>query len=159
GGSVTVTAPQACSWTATTATPWITFSGPTSGTGNGTVNFNLTANASTTQRTGFVTASRNNVAVSQKGSATYVSTLNPVFQSGASGTVTFNLTDPLGTADFQYARFYFGNNQVCEIDAAPGGNNIFLFVYNSTTGDFSPSMAPGLSGQPQSITNGNCTVF
>src|SRR6185295_11254934 len=43
-GSVSVTAPSNCTWTATSNANWISISSGTSGTGNGTVNYSVAAN-------------------------------------------------------------------------------------------------------------------
>jgi len=43
-GSVDVTAPAGCTWTATTASTWITINSGASGSGNGTVSFTAAAN-------------------------------------------------------------------------------------------------------------------
>ena len=155
-GSITVTAPGNCSWQASKTASWITLTGTTSGSGNGTVPFSLTANASTEQRTGFITVSRNNVAVSQKGSATFVSPMNPVLGSGSSGNVSITLNDPLGANDFQYGRIYFSNSHTCEVDVTQSGNNFFFFIYDPSTGNFTPSI---LAGSGQSGSNGRCTLF
>jgi hypothetical protein len=50
-GAVTVTAPASCPWTASSALSWVTFTGGTSGTGNGTVSFQAAANTGA-QRSG-----------------------------------------------------------------------------------------------------------
>jgi len=44
GGSVSLTFPAGFAWTASTAANWITFTGPTSGTGNGTLTYQVTPN-------------------------------------------------------------------------------------------------------------------
>ena len=52
-GSVNVTAPSGCSWTATSNnTDWITITSGSSGSGNGIVTYTVAANTSTSQRTG-----------------------------------------------------------------------------------------------------------
>lgn len=54
--SVAVTAGSGCNWPATTSpVSWIVVTSVGSGSGNGTVNLNVTANSATTQRTGTVT--------------------------------------------------------------------------------------------------------
>src|SRR5439155_1316845 len=57
GGSFTVTAPSACSWTASTAATWITFNSR-SGTGNGTVTFSVAANTGEVRGTGITVGDR-----------------------------------------------------------------------------------------------------
>ncbi len=44
-GSISLTFPAGFSWTATTTANWIIFTGPTSGTGSGTLNYQVTANS------------------------------------------------------------------------------------------------------------------
>ena len=44
-GIVTVTAPAGCAWSATNAIPFVSFSGPSNGSGPGAVNFQVSANA------------------------------------------------------------------------------------------------------------------
>jgi hypothetical protein len=51
-GSINVTAPSGCSWTATSKAPWIRITSGSSGSGNGTVSYSVAANTSTSQRTG-----------------------------------------------------------------------------------------------------------
>ncbi|HXF39753.1 MAG TPA: BACON domain-containing carbohydrate-binding protein, partial [Blastocatellia bacterium] len=43
-GSVNVSAPAGCNWTATTDATWVTFSGAASGSGNGTVSYDVAPN-------------------------------------------------------------------------------------------------------------------
>jgi hypothetical protein len=43
-GSVNIAIPAGCSWTATSAAPWVSITAGASGTGNGTVNFSVQAN-------------------------------------------------------------------------------------------------------------------
>jgi hypothetical protein len=55
-GAVTVTAGPTCAWTATvkTGASWLTVTGTSSGTGNGTVNFRAAANSAGQPRTGTI---------------------------------------------------------------------------------------------------------
>ncbi|HEX9004445.1 MAG TPA: right-handed parallel beta-helix repeat-containing protein, partial [Blastocatellia bacterium] len=52
GNTVTVVAPGGCAWTAVSNSPFITVTGGASGSGNGTVTYNVTANPGTQPRTG-----------------------------------------------------------------------------------------------------------
>lgn len=54
-GSVTVTAGSSCSWTAASGASWITITAGASGTGNGTVNYSVAANTSSSTLTGTIT--------------------------------------------------------------------------------------------------------
>jgi len=51
-GSVTISTQSGCTWTATSIESWIAITSGTSGTGNGTVNYSVSANTSTSSRTG-----------------------------------------------------------------------------------------------------------
>jgi hypothetical protein len=51
-GSVTMTTGTTCSWTATSLASWLTITQGASGTGTGTINFTVAANADTHSRTG-----------------------------------------------------------------------------------------------------------
>ncbi len=66
-GSITVTASGTnCPWTASDNRNWITVS-PTSGTGSRTVTFSLTANSSTSSRTGRITVTGTQINITQAG--------------------------------------------------------------------------------------------
>lgn len=54
-GSVTVTAGAGCAWTATSNVPWISITGGSSGTGDGTVNYSVQANSGSSSREGTLT--------------------------------------------------------------------------------------------------------
>ena len=45
-----------CTWTATSGAPWLTVSSGASGSGNGTIGYNVAANPNTTLRSGTITA-------------------------------------------------------------------------------------------------------
>ncbi|MDJ0840520.1 MAG: immune inhibitor A [Acidobacteriota bacterium] len=67
-GSVTVSASDAsCAWTATSNNGWITITSGASGTGNGTVNYSVAANTSTSSRNGSITIAGQTHSVSQAG--------------------------------------------------------------------------------------------
>ena len=53
-GRFTVIPASSCTWTATTSTPWITISAPTSGAGTGRVNYTVAANTTAATRTGTI---------------------------------------------------------------------------------------------------------
>jgi hypothetical protein len=67
-GSVIVTASSSnCSWNATSNTSWISITSGSSGTGNGTVAYSVSANTSTNQRTGTMTIAGETFTVTQEG--------------------------------------------------------------------------------------------
>jgi hypothetical protein len=65
-GSVNVTAPSGCAWTATSNDPWITITAGSSGTGNGTVSYFVAESRSSLPRTGTISAGKI-FTVTQKG--------------------------------------------------------------------------------------------
>ena len=98
-GSVGVTAGSGCTWSAVSNAAWITLSGATSGTGNGTVPYNVAANASTSARSGTLTVAGQTYTVNQAAlSCSY--SLTPASQSVAAGggTGSTNVTAPTGCA-------------------------------------------------------------
>ena len=108
-GSVTVTAPASCSWQASTAAPWISFTSATSGSGNGSVTFNVAANTGS-ERESFVTIQRQSVPViQQQSTGVSVVSVSPVPGSGLSQTFTVNL---LGTRRDYDERPYPGGDRI-----------------------------------------------
>lgn len=91
--SVTMNAPAGCSWTVSTATPWITL-GTQSGTGTGQITFSFTANGTTSSRVGTITAGGQTLTVTQAGvTCTYAIsptsfTLGAGASTGHAATVT-----------------------------------------------------------------------
>ena len=72
-GSIAVTAPPTCSWTAVTRSDWITLTGGTSGQGNGTVRFTISAGpGGTFQRDGYIAVQRQSLKVIQAGTGTVI---------------------------------------------------------------------------------------
>lgn len=67
-GSVAVTTTSTCGWDAINEAPWITITSGGSGTGNGTVNFEASANTGTASRTGVLIIAGQTVTVTQPAS-------------------------------------------------------------------------------------------
>jgi len=67
GGSVSVSAMPECDWTAQVKAHWITLTSASSGTGNGTVRFDVAANPSKNARTAVVTIGGQTFTVTQTG--------------------------------------------------------------------------------------------
>ncbi len=68
-GSVEVTAASDCSWTAVSSADWITVTSGSNGTGNGLVDYSVSANTGTSQRTGAMDIAGQAFTVTQKGIA------------------------------------------------------------------------------------------
>ncbi|MEK6673373.1 MAG: BACON domain-containing protein [Nitrospirota bacterium] len=67
-GSVSVTASiSSCAWTATENLDWVSITSGASGTGNGTVNYSVSANATGATRTGNMTVAGQTFTISQSG--------------------------------------------------------------------------------------------
>jgi len=97
-GSVNLTAPAGCAWTATTGASWITISSGASGNGNGTVGFvvvpNLGAARSDTILIGGQTFTVNQAAVLP--TCTYTLSASGATVPAAGGIGTFTVTAPVG---------------------------------------------------------------
>ena len=90
-GSVSVTAPIGCNWIATSYESWITITSGSSGSGSGPVNYSVSANTDTGQRTGRMSIAGQIFTVIESGvSCSYsISPTNQSFgSSGGSGSVS-----------------------------------------------------------------------
>jgi hypothetical protein len=154
-GTITVTAPNTCSWTASTVDSWITIDSGASGTGNGSVGFTLASNSSSTsQRNGYITVQRQSVPVTEKGTNTFVSNLSPILQSGSSGVPVFTFNDPAGIGDINYVSLKIGADD-CFVEVTQSSGTFYMFLLDPATNNFSNSLIPGQSG---TASNANCTL-
>lgn len=98
-GSVSVTAAAGCAWTASSTVGWITLTGGTNGSGNGTVSYSIAANTSITPRTGVVTIAGQSFTVTQAG-VPCTASLSPTGVSVTAGATTgsFGVSIPAGCA-------------------------------------------------------------
>jgi CSLREA domain-containing protein/uncharacterized repeat protein (TIGR01451 family) len=98
-GTINVTFPAGCGWTAASNVGWITISSGSSGTGNGAVNYTVAANAAPTQRTGTITAAGLTFTVTQAGEVCSY-TLSPsnasVPQTASTGSVSVTAPSSCG---------------------------------------------------------------
>jgi hypothetical protein len=87
-GQFNVQSASGCSWTASSAVPWVTISAGASGSGNGTVKFNVAANGGP-PRNGTISAGGQTFTVQQGNGCTYSLSAGSanVPASGGSGTV------------------------------------------------------------------------
>jgi fibronectin type 3 domain-containing protein len=84
-GSISVTAPSGCAWTATSNNGWITITSGASGSGNGSVGYSVAANTATSARAGTITAAGQTFTVNQaaaSGGGSWVTINNNNFESG-----------------------------------------------------------------------------
>lgn len=87
-GSVNVTTPAGCAWTASSGAAWITLTAGASGNGNGTVSFSVAANPGTSSRTGTLTIAGQTFTVTQAASQPGVFVLRIEKSGTGSGFVT-----------------------------------------------------------------------
>jgi hypothetical protein len=63
--SITVAGSIACTWTATSNAPWVSITAGGSGTGNGTIQYTVAPNTTTTERTGIITVAGRTFTITQ----------------------------------------------------------------------------------------------
>jgi hypothetical protein len=98
-GTVGVTAVGGCAWTASSNAGWITITGGSSGTGNGTVSYSVAANTSSVGRTGTVTVAGQTFTVIETGvSCTYTLSASSANYSSSGGSGTVGVTAVGGCA-------------------------------------------------------------
>ena len=144
-GTVTVTAPATCSWTASSAPSWITLTGLTAGFGNGSISFTVAANGGTAQRSGSINVGRQSVTISQRTGTLNVDGMSPQHGSGPSGQITFQVSDSAGAAAIWGVEIMVVG--VCSVTAYSGGQ---VSVGSS-------SFQLPVAGA--SASNGSCTVY
>jgi BACON domain-containing protein len=121
-GSVSVTAPSGCPWTAVSNNNWITIPSGSSGSGNGIVSYSVNANQDTSQRTGTMTIA--GLAFS-------------VIEAGGTGSITFDGSySGSDGCDCANLSLQIVENQITVSCSSP---SIGGFVYNSVTGSGSIS--------------------
>jgi len=98
-GTVAVTAGTGCGWTAQSNASWITLTGGTSGSGNGSVAYSITANPDTIARVGTVTIAGHTFTLTQSALGCSYS-ISPTSRSftAAAGSSTTSVTAPAGCA-------------------------------------------------------------
>jgi hypothetical protein len=92
-GSVGVTVASGCSWTAVSNAGWITLTGATGGSGNGSVPYSITANGTTSQRVGTISVAGLTYTITQAAmscSYSLTPTSQSVVASGGTGSTTVN---------------------------------------------------------------------
>src|SRR5215211_6742803 len=96
-GTIAVSAPPECSWTASSDTTWITGLTPSSGQGGGRVEFQIASNPSGTMRQGHIAVNDKQFPVQQQPAPCRfeVSPLAPNIDGGG-GTVTIAVAAPAG---------------------------------------------------------------
>lgn len=153
-GSVGVTAPSGCSWTAVSNVSWITITSGSSGNGSGTVNYTVAANTSTSPRSGTLTVAGKTFTVTQAGATSAVTGLqNDVPVSNLSGvqgsqrhfkitvaagasSLVVTISGGSGDADLYVRRGQQPTLGVYDCSPYLGGNNETCSFTNPASGDW-----------------------
>ena len=147
-GSTSVSAPAGCPWTATSNAPWLTIASGGSGTGNGSVAFNVAANAGPS-RTGTLTIGGQTFTVDQAGVCVY--SINPSSRNfdkdGGTGTVAVAAPAGCGwtaTSDDGWVRITAGESGT--------GNGTVTYVVSSYNGNGTRIGTMTIAGQTFTVT-------
>jgi hypothetical protein len=133
-GTVSVSTQSTCPWTAASGVSWLTITSGSSGTGNGTVRYSVSANTSSTSRSVSSTIAKSVFTVTQAG--TSGSTYTITASAGVGGTIS-----PSGS-----------------VSVAQGGGKAFIIAAN-TGYQISSVMVDGVSqGAVSSYTFSNVTA-
>jgi hypothetical protein len=162
-GSITVSAPPTCSWTASTPADWIMLTGATYGQGDGMVNFTVSPTSSFRQRGGYITVQRQSSRIVQTGSGASVISATPVSGRGSSGQFTFEFSHEEGyssLSDLQvefsdFGGVSFGGLPDCKIQAHPTEG--LLWLRDNPVGKWLGPIS--ISAPGQSLSNGACSVY
>jgi M6 family metalloprotease-like protein len=150
-GSIAVTAPPSCAWTALTNVSWIVFNGVPSGQGNGTVSFTMGANGGSGQRSTYITVGRQSTSVVQSGAILPSLTVSPSYGTGTSAQFTLHVDDPAGFTDVLSVFLLLPS--ACTIDVQLGSTPTLIL---QSDGPHSQSIP--LSDPTATLSNGACTV-
>ena len=93
-GTASVTAASGCAWTATSSAAWLTITGGSSGSGNGTVAYSITANSSTSSRSATLTVGLARLSITQNGGCAY--SLSPTSRTVTPTAVTGSVSVTAG---------------------------------------------------------------
>jgi len=144
-GSVSVTAYQSANWVASSGSAWITITSGSSGTGDGTVNYSVSANPDTSNRTGTITIAGLTFTVTQAGTADIsqaaFTVIFPQIADGGGYQTTITLSNPGQDTVTGTLLFY-----------TPSGTAWSLSVNSSVNSQFAFSI-PG-SGSKRFVTSG-----
>lgn len=150
-GSVSVTAADGCNWTAVSNAAWITITSGSAGSGNGTVNFSVAANAGAA-RTGTMTIAGQTFTVNQDG--TFSISGKVTFGRGSLSGVAMTLsgaanatatTDSLGNYSFQglVNGVYTVTPGKDGYSFTPASREVTLSGANATSQDFVAAQSSG----------------
>ncbi|HEX5070450.1 MAG TPA: BACON domain-containing carbohydrate-binding protein [Vicinamibacterales bacterium] len=154
--TVGVAVPAGCAWTASTTTPWITITSGASGSGNGTVAFDVTANPNTTSRTGPISIAGQTHTVTQSGACP--ASLNPASQTvsaGGGAATDVDVTTPTGCA---WTATETASWITITSGASGTGNGTVRFTVAANTGPQRVDTIT-IAGQPHTVTQSSGCTF
>ena len=157
-GSVSVSAGRACSWTAQSRDGWIEITSGVSGTGSGTVYYDVLANSSTEGRTGHLLVAGQIVTVTQEGiSCTFDLDSTAGFFPGAGGAGQAGVTSILGCTWSAAS-----NAPWITVTSGPNytGSYVVTFSVASNPGAWARTGTMTLAGKTYTVTQsgGDCTA-
>jgi len=119
-GSVSVTTQAGCAWTASSGASWMSITSGSSGVGNGTINYSVSANTNLDSQTASSTFASKVFTVTQSGAKTYTITAS----AGTGGTIT-----PSGATTVAH-----GTSQTFNITASAGYQILNVTVDGTSIG-------------------------
>ncbi len=160
-GSVSITAPSGCNWTAASNTGFITITGMSNGSGNGSVSYSIAANATCSARLGTVTIAGQTFTVIQAQVATVPGAPTGVSATASNGRALISFSAPANTGGtaitgYRFTRFPGGITRTrLGPSTAPFGftgltnNTAYTFrVRARNCVNFGPQSAPSNSVTP-----------
>ncbi|MCF8298474.1 MAG: C10 family peptidase [Saprospiraceae bacterium] len=154
-GTFNVITQTACTWTATESCSWVTITSGSSGTGNGTVNYSITANTGTTQRTCTISVQGQNYIITQAPPCSYILSPSSLSFTAAGGTGTFSVQTQTGctwtaTESCSFVTITSGSSGT--------GNGSVSYTVSANSSTSPRSCIITVQGQSYTITqSGNCT--
>ena len=149
-GTVNVSAPSGCAWTAASnATSFLSVTSGASGSGNGTVNYAVAANTTTSQRNGTLTVAGQTFTATQSAmSCTYA--ISPTSQNLSSDALRYsvNVTAPSGCAWTAVSN----NTDWLSITSAASGSGNGTVTYSVTANSAAASRAGTITIAGQTFT-------
>lgn len=148
-GSVGMTAPSGCSWSATSDQSWLTITGGASGSGNGTINYSVAANSGGA-RNAVISAGGQTATITQASASACNYGVSPTSASFAAsgGTGTVNVTAPAGCAWTASSSFGF---ITITSGSSGSGNGTVSYSVSANSGS-ARTGAMTIAGQTVTIT-------
>ncbi|MFN0105488.1 MAG: BACON domain-containing protein [Bryobacteraceae bacterium] len=161
-GSFTVTAGDACNWTAASAAAWLRVSAGTFGVGTGSVLFTADRNPYALARSATITAGGQTFTVSQAGgpavTAPTLAGVTPGTVTGATQALTITARDLDGAANVSRVYFQIGAASLVNPNGCHGfyerANN-GLYLYNDA---LTALLGPVTAGAAGTVQNGQCKI-